>query len=360
VSEKAKSAEAEQEKSAGDDVYHFAGDDAIVPFAVDALNTRGRIGQMGAALNDLISRHNYPEPIASLLAQAAVLTALIGSSLKFKGKYSLQTLTDGAVTMLVCDYRTPAEGGQPGTLRAYARYDEKRLDALSPKQKGDQGILMGKGTMAFTIDEGLKAQLYQGVVPLSGEAKLERAAMEYFSRSEQIPTKIRLSSALLSTRKADGSLCREWRGGGIVAQYLPMSSETEKKRAELTAQTGFQLQSDEDKWREAVVLTSTVEDIELTDPQLPAERLLYRLFHEQGVRVYSPERVMEKCTCSREKLHTLIAGFSEQERRDSVENGKISAKCQFCSKEYEFSPDEFSSNSEVAAAVRVADENKGK
>jgi len=320
-----------------------AGENAVLPFAVESLNLRGRAAQLGASINNLLARHNYPEPVAGLLAQAAVLTALLGSSLKFQGKFSLQTQTDGPVSLLVCDYTAPQTEGAPASLRAYARFSKEKLAALGAAP--GQAALLGSGSLAFTIDQGAQMQLYQGIVALD-KMNLEQAAQQYFAQSEQIPTKIRLASAVLLRPGENGATEKTRRAGGIMAQYLPHSSAAgaaaAKAAGEGRAESAAPIPAaDADKWREGELLAATAEDSELTDPNLPVEQLLYRLFHEAGIRVFPPQKIVEKCSCSREKLFHILAGFSEDDRRGSVENGKIRAKCEFCSAEYEFAPEEF-------------------
>jgi len=317
----------------------LTGDDAVVPFAVEALSARGRTVRLGASVDALLARHNYPEPVAGLVAQAAALTALLGSSLKFQGKFSLQTQTDGPVNMLICDYVAPSAPHEPASIRAYARFDKAKFAALSPAAAADQAGLMGNGSLAFTIDQGAQMQLYQGIVALD-HMNLEQAAQQYFAQSEQIPTKIRLASAVLMQPQAEGAPHSSRRAGGIMAQFLPYNSADEAAAAKNSAEIET-ARSDDDKWRETEALVATASDAELTDPQLPAEQLLYRLFHEQGARVYSPQHLVEKCTCSRDKLFCLLAGFSAQERQDSAKHGVIHAKCEFCSAEYDFRLDEF-------------------
>ncbi|KAA6205636.1 MAG: Hsp33 family molecular chaperone [Candidatus Tokpelaia sp.] len=326
-------------------IFSLAGDDAVLPFAVESLSARGRAVQLGPALDRLIKRHNYPEPVAATLAEAVVLTALLGSSLKFQGKFILQTQTDGAVNLIVCDYAAPAAPDAPAAIRAYARFDAAKLAQLTTAKALSQADLLGKGSLALTLDQGPHMQLYQGIVALEGTG-LGEAAHQYFAQSEQIPTKIRLATALLSTRNAAGDWQAARRGGGVLVQYLPQGSHEARQTADKPGKTGSTEeagpQSAQDKWRETEILAATIEDAELTDPQLPVEQLLYRLFHQQGVRIFPPQKLEEKCSCSREKLFHILAGFSEEERQMSLEDGKIQVKCEFCSAVYAFSPDEFS------------------
>jgi len=330
--------------------FRPAGDDAVLPFAVESLQARGRAVQLGPALDKLIRRHNYPEPVAALLAEAAVLTALLGSSLKFQGKFILQTQTNGAVSLLVCDYAAPAAPDKAATLRAYARFDEDRLAALVAAGTTAQADLLGAGNLALTLDQGPHMQLYQGIVALENIG-LEEAAQRYFAQSEQIPTKIRLAGALLSRRNAAGAFQTERRGGGVLAQYLPQG----KAPAAPGAKPGHRCRAKtaaapkaQNPWEETALLAATITDAELTDPQLPVEQLLYRLFHQQGVRIFPPQKIEEKCSCSREKLFHILAGFSPEEREMSLEDGKIQVKCEFCSAVYSFAPAEFTPNAAAA------------
>ncbi|KXF79498.1 hypothetical protein ATN84_02545 [Paramesorhizobium deserti] len=323
--------------------FHFAGDNAVVPFQVEALDARGRAVQLGSVLNDILERHDYPEEVARLLAEAIVLTVLLGTSLKFEGKFILQTQSDGPVDMLVVDFRTPK------SVRAYARYDEETLaeaiDAgnISPEE------LLGRGTMALTIDQGAYMQRYQGIVALDGSS-LEDIARTYFRQSEQIPTDLRLSVAKLIERGENGKPVEQWRAGGLIVQFLP-ESEVRMRQRDLPggdAPNGDgedadvdEAQFEDDDWLEVKSLVGTIESSELTDPQVGTERLLYRLFHERGVRVFQSVPVIDDCSCSREKIRDVLSGFTAEEIKDSIEDGKIAVTCEFCSTLYEFDPKEF-------------------
>src|SRR5277367_5512221 len=187
-------------------------DDAVLPFEVDRLDLRGRLTRLGPALDDILTKHDYPAPVGKLLGEAIVLTTLLGSSLKFDGRFILQTQTDGPVSFLIVDFQAPDR------LRAYARYDEKRL-----KPGQDSGALLGRGHLAMTIDQGPDMSRYQGLVALEG-GDLEAAAHEYFLRSEQIPTRVRLAVAE-EYRGGENGGARRWRAGGILLQFLPKSVE---------------------------------------------------------------------------------------------------------------------------------------
>ncbi|MER9277054.1 Hsp33 family molecular chaperone [Mesorhizobium sp. M0522] len=316
--------------------FGYAGDDHVVPFEVGPLDVRGRTVQLGPMLDAILSRHDYPEPVARLLAEACVLTVLLGTSLKFEGKFILQTRTDGPVDMLVADFSTPH------ALRAYARFDADRLQALTSAGETSPKTLLGSGVLALTIDQGAHTQRYQGIVQLDG-VTLEDAARTYFRQSEQIPTDLRLSVAKLLTPGVGGAR-EQWRAGGLLAQFLPQSAER-MRVPDLPGGDGDPREEIHDptdnSWQELLALLGTIEPTELIDPTIGAERLLYRLFHEHGVRVFGGVPVADQCSCSREKIHGILEGFSAEEIRDSTEDGSIHVACEFCSKQYDFDPAEF-------------------
>lgn len=317
------------------DSLQFAGDDKVVPFQVEGLDVRGRAVQVGPLLNAILERHDYPPVVARLLAEAVVLTALIGTSLKFSGKLTLQTKGDGPVDLLVADFTAPEN------MRAYARFDEERLAEATAAGQTSPEELLGSGILAFTIDQGVGMQPYQGIVPLDGSS-LEAIAGVYFRQSEQLPTRVRLGVAELFDRGADGKPRHGWRAGGIIAQFLPQAPERLRPQ-DLPGGDGdegdFEIAHD-DAWNEAVALIDTVHMDELTDPQVPAEKLLFRLFHEQGVRVFDPQLIVDRCNCSREKIKGVLSGFSAEEINDSQEDGVISVTCEFCSTTYRYPVEE--------------------
>ncbi len=323
------------ELSSGLDAIEMAGDDRIVPFQVDGLDVRGRAVQLSPMLDAILERHSYPAPVARLLAEVVVLTVLLGSSLKFQGKFIVQTQSDGAVDLLVADFSTP------DALRAYARYNEADLEAAIAAGKASPEELLGKGILAFTIDQGEHMQRYQGIVPLDG-ASLEEIAELYFRQSEQIPTSVRLSVAELLDRDENGQARHRWRAGGLVAQFLPDAPER-MRMPDIHGGDGDERDehhSADDSWDEARALVATIDADELTDPQVGVERLLFRLFHERGVRVYDSQPVFDKCTCSRTKIGGVLAGLSDDELAESYEDGVISITCEFCSTTYRYSAEE--------------------
>ena len=312
------------------------GDDAVLPFHVEALDARGRAVQLGPLLDGILSRHAYPEPVARLLAEVVTITVLLGTSLKFDGKFIVQTQTDGPVDMLVADFSTPSD------VRAYARYDEARVEAAVTAGSDRPEQLLGKGVLALTIDQGAYMQRYQGIVALDG-TDLEEVARQYFRQSEQIPTEVRTAVAKLVDRDKGGAPRERWRAGGVIAQFLP-DDPRRMRQPDLPGgddPNGEAEHNADDAWSEVRALMGTVEPAELTDPEVTADRLLYRLFHERGVRVYDPSPVLDNCSCSRETIENVIAGFSPDELRASIEDGEITVKCEFCSTVYRFDPAEF-------------------
>ena len=312
----------------------FAGDDMVVPFQVDGLDVRGRTVQLGPLLDSMLTRHAYPEPVARLLAEVVVLTALIGTSLKFEGKFTVQTKSDGPVDLLVADFVTP------DALRGYARFNEEALNAAIADGKAAPEELLGAGILAFTIDQGNYMQPYQGIVQLDGRS-LEEIAMVYFRQSEQIPTSVRLGVAKLLDRDDDGQPRERWRAGGLVAQFLPEEPER-MRQPDLPGgdgDDGAPSHNVDDTWTEAQALVETIDLDEMTDPEVGAERLLFRLFHERGVRVYPAQGVFDRCSCSRERILGVLKGFTAEEIEESTaEDGKISVTCEFCSTLYEYTP----------------------
>ncbi len=299
-------------------------DDIVLPFLIAPLGVRGRLIRLGGLADEVVSRHDYPPPVSALLAETLALTGLLGSALKVDGKFIFQTRTDGPVDMLVADYTAP------GLMRGYARHHPERIEA-----DANAAQLIGHGHLAMTIDQGPDTERYQGIVALEGEG-LAAAAHTYFSQSEQIPTRLRLAAGQLLWREG-----ASWRAGAIMIQHLP--SDGGQSPLPLTSGEGGEdeLSPQDDRWVKASLLLDTVEDHELLDPLLAPERLLYRLFHEDGVRVFATVALKAHCTCSRQRIAEIIARFSAEERADMLENGKIIATCEFCSSRYVFEPDEF-------------------
>ena len=307
-------------------------EDIVLPFAVEPLSTRGRVVRLGPAIDTILKRHAYPASIARIVGEAAALTVLLGSALKIEGSFQLQTKTNGPLSMLIVDFDAPSN------LRALARFDAEKVAAASDAARS--GDLLGEGHLAFTIDPGGGMSRYQGIIALDGQG-LEEAAHQYFQRSEQIPTLVRLAVGEVVTHDA-----AHWRAGGLMAQFLPDSIER-RRQADLDpgdAPEGAprHFVAEDDAWTETRALVGTVEDHELIDPSVSSERLLYRLFHERGVRVFEQSPLRDACRCSAERIDAMLRSFSPEERRDMVgDDGKIGVTCEFCSTKRVFDPKDF-------------------
>ena len=312
-------------------------DDRALPFQVEGLDVRGRVVTLGPSLDAILQRHDFPPPVKRLVGEAAVLASLLATSLKDIGRFILQTQTDGPVSMIVVDVRTP------GQIRATASFDEAAVAEATAGGRADPAALLGRGSLAMTIEQGQTRQRYQGYVPLQEET-LEAAAHTYFRQSEQIPTRIRLAVAEMFDRDESGTARQTWRAGGIIGQFLPVSEERVRRR-DLPAgdvpegREVVEGAAEDDAWVEAQALIDTVEDHELTDPSIAAERLLYRLFHERGVRVFEPITLKEKCSCSRERIVQILKEMDRAEMKTNA-GGSIDVRCEFCGTKYRFEPGE--------------------
>jgi molecular chaperone Hsp33 len=318
----------------------IAVDDIVLPFEVSSLDLRGRVVRLGPVIDEILEKHAYPQPVAKLLGEAVVLTVMLGTALKFEGRFILQTQTDGPVRMLVVDFTAP------GKVRACARFDKGRVAEAIAAGKTDAAGLLGRGHLAMTIDQGPDMSRYQGLVALDG-GTLEDAAHEYFLRSEQIPTRVRLAVAE-ELRAGKGGASHRWRAGGIMLQFLPKSPERARVAdlhpGDAPAGVTPHVVEEDEAWTEGRALVSTVEDVELIDPSLSSERLVYRLFHEPGVRVFQAGDVRAECSCSRETVESMLKSFSQADRDHMVEDGKISVTCEFCSANYLFAPGDVGAN----------------
>jgi molecular chaperone Hsp33 len=313
-----------------------ADDDTVMPFEVASLDLRGRVVRLGPLVDQILERHAYPDPVAKLLGEAVVLTVMLGTALKIDGRFILQTQSDGPVRMLVVDFTVPDK------VRACARFDKARVAEVMAAGKTDGGALLGKGHLAMTIDQGADTSRYQGLVALEG-GSLEDAAHEYFLRSEQIPTRVRLAVAE-EFSAGNGGAKHRWRAGGILLQFLPKSPERARVAdlhpGDAPEGTATHTVAEDDAWVEGRALIETVEDVELVDPALSSEQLVYRLFHERGVRVFRAVELRGECSCSRDNVEAMLKSFSQDDRDHMVEDGKISVTCEFCSANYQFAPGE--------------------
>jgi molecular chaperone Hsp33 len=308
-----------------------ARDDAVVPFAVEPLDVRGAVARLGDSLDHILAKHAYPTQVARLVGEACVLTVLLATSLKIEGRLQLRTRSDGAVGMLIVDFDAPDR------LRALARFDAEKLG-----RRARDPDLIGTGHLAVTIEQGNGTPRYQGIVALQGQ-RLEDAARQYFGQSAQIPARVRLAVAENVTGAG-----MKWRAGGIMTQFLPRPGQC-RIPADLDpgdAPSGLKLAAPPaaGAWIEAEALLATVEDHELADPALSSERLLFRLFHEHGVKVFPGQGVRDACRCSNERIKAMLDRFTPRERHDMTgDNGLIGVTCEFCSTYRAFDPADFKS-----------------
>ncbi len=289
-------------------------DDVVAAFQIENQPVRGRIVRLGAAVDDILTRHAYPVPVANLLGEACALAAVVGASLKFEGRLIVQAQGDGPVRYVVVDYDTE------GSLRGYCRYDAERVAEVSGglMQPGAK-TLLGQGVFIMTVDQGADMDRYQGVTPIEGET-LALCAEQYFAQSEQTPTRVRLAVG-----QADSGEGLKWRAGGLIIQNI----------AEDNARGPT-----EEAWITAQALFITVGEDELIDPTISSELLLFRLFHEDGVRMFTPQPLKAFCRCSEERITSVLQSFPAEDRASMVEDdGHIRVTCEYCSRVYELTPE---------------------
>ena len=313
------------------------GDDNVLPFQLEAADIRGRVARLDKALEAMLAQHAYPAPVAGLAAEAALLTALIGQTMKLRWRLSLQVRGDGPVRLIATDYFAPSEEGAPARIRAYAGFDADRLSgAESPF------ALLGAGYFAMTVDQGPDMTPYQGMTPLAG-GSLAASAETYFAQSEQIATRFHL---LAAESAAPGEAPR-WRGGGVMIQHLPPDGgigvapdQPSGEDGLMTADDVASMSRTEEDWRRAAMLLETVEPHELLGPIVGSDRLLWRLFNEETPRVWPAQPVRFGCTCSAERVEAALAQYSAKDIATmTTRRGVVTADCQFCGAHYEFDPD---------------------
>ncbi len=311
--------------------------DLVLPFQTETSRVTGRLVRLAGTVDAVLKRHDYPEPVSEALGQAMALAALLGTALKFQGRLILQTKSDGPLGFMVADFSTP------GFVRGYASFDKERYAALAAAAAASGGAiaqndLVGRGHLAMTIDPGGDMQRYQGIVALD-HATLTDAALAYFRQSEQLPTFIRL--AVAREQEAGSAGGWSWRAGGLLLQHVSPQGGRSSEELASAEERGLLHGEEDDDWLRVSLLAGTVADHELVDSHLAPERLLYRLFHEEGVRVSPPQPIAQYCTCSRERVHEFLKGFGPAELADMKEaDGTIAVTCEFCSTRYPFVEDE--------------------
>tara|TARA_R110002124_G_scaffold21262_1_gene82094 strand:- start:1267 stop:2184 length:918 start_codon:yes stop_codon:yes gene_type:complete len=290
-------------------------DDIAAAFQIEGWPVRGRLVRLGETVDTILSTHTYPEPVAALLGEACALAALVGSSLKIEGRLIVQAQGDGPVRYVVADYDTA------GTMRGFCRFDPDAVAAASTgfARPGAQ-TLLGKGLFIMTLDRGPDFERTQGITPIEGES-LSLCAEHYFQQSEQVPTRVKLAVGAITD--ATGT---HWRAGGAMIQIIAADDARG---------------STEEVWDRSRALFQTLADDELLDPTVTPEILLFRLFHEDGVRLEDARPLKAVCRCSKDRIGAVLASFDPVELADMVEDdGKIRVTCEYCSTVYELEPEE--------------------
>ena len=308
-------------------------DDLVQPFQVDALGVRGRLVRLGPALEAVLGGHDYPPPVAGMLAETLSLAAVLASGLKYDGVFSLQTQGDGPLGLMLADVTSE------GDLRGYVRFEADRVEAAAKAAGGPVPRLLGAGHMAFTVDQGPDTERYQGITGLEG-ATMADCAHTYFRQSEQMETAISLAATPDAARASGKGAARDpdapARAAALMIQRLPA------QRPSATQGNTSLIDDDEvddEHWRRAVVLMSTTTPDELLDPGLAPRELLYRLYHQEGVRVYRTRPLRHACRCSRAKVEVTLASFPRSEVEDmATDEGTVVVTCEFCKATYAFDP----------------------
>jgi len=310
----------------------IAWDDTVLPFQLDRSDMRGRVARLDGVLSGVLKQHDYPPAVEALVAEMALLTALIGQTVKLRWKLSLQVQTKGAVRMIATDYYGPETEGDPARIRAYASFDAERLTDAAPFQQ------LGDGYFAILIDQGQGMQPYQGITPIAGTS-LSDCAAAYFAQSEQLPTTFALSYG----RSSEPGVAEHWRAGGIMLQHMPKASPFAKDAPSgddsLLAASDLMEGDDAENWGRVNAHLGTVEELELIGPSVSPDTLLVRLFHEEQPRVYPAQPIRFGCTCSEDRVRQSLSIYSAKDiEKMTTEDGEVTADCQFCGATYVLDP----------------------
>ena len=310
----------------------LAWDDSVLPFQLDRSDMRGRVARLDGVLSGVLRQHDYPHAVEALVAEMALLTALIGQTIKLRWKLSLQVQTDGPVRMIATDYYGPSEEGEPARIRAYASFDRDRVTDDAPFRQ------LGRGYFAILIDQGEGMKPYQGITPIAGSS-LADCAESYFAQSEQLPTRF----ALAYGRSTEPGVAEHWRAGGIMLQHMPKASPHAtgggSGEAGLLTSEDLVHGEDDEHWRRVTLHLQTLEALELIGPQVAPTDLLVRLFHEEVPRVFDSQPVRFGCTCSEERVRQSLSIYSAKNiGHMTTEDGIVTADCQFCGAHYELDP----------------------
>jgi molecular chaperone Hsp33 len=312
-------------------VEKIAWDDTVLPFQLDASDIRGRVARLDGVLDGILKQHDYPPQVEALVAEMAVLTALIGETIKLRWKLSLQVQSKGAVRMIATDYYGPDDDGGSARIRAYASYDADKLTDADPFEQ------IGEGYFAIMIDQGKGTTPYQGIAPLEG-GSLAACAQAYFAQSEQLPTRFSLSFG----RSTEPGQPEHWRAGGVMLQHMPKASPlmADAEGSGAIMQPEDLLEGDaSENWNRVNILLDTVEDLELIGPSVPPNDLLVRLFSEEQPRVYDTQPLRFGCTCSEDRVRQSLSIYSARDIETmTTPEGRVTADCQFCGMHYDLDP----------------------
>lgn len=307
----------------------IAWDDTVLPFQLDRSDVRGRVARLDGVLDNVLAQHDYPPVVEALVAEMALLTALIGQTIKLRWKLSLQVRGDGPIRLIATDYYGPTAEGAPARIRAYASYDKERLDLT-----GDSFTQVGKGYFAVLIDQGEGNTPYQGITPIAG-GSLTECAKTYFAQSEQLPTRFSLTYGKSQKPGEDEG----WRAGGIMLQMMPKASPFAAEAEASEDGLAFLEPEAEENWLRANVLLDTVEELELIGPSVPPTELLLRLFHEEKPRVFDKQAVQFGCSCSEDRVRQSLSIYSAKDIATmTTDEGTVTADCQFCGAHYILDP----------------------
>lgn len=297
----------------------IAWDDTVLPFQLDRSDIRGRVARLDTALERVLEKHDYPPAVEALVAEATLLTAMIGQTIKLRWRLSLQVRGDGPIRLIATDYYAPESDGTPARIRAYASFDATRVAADAPAYPQ-----IGKGYFAILIDQGRDMTPYQGITPIAG-GSLADCAEAYFDQSEQLPTRFALSYG----RATLPGQAEKWRAGGVMLQHMPQASGTSSREREAISED----------WGRANLLLDTVEEMELIGPSVQPPELLLRLFHEETPRVFDPQAVHFGCSCSEDKVRQSLSIYSAKDIATmTTPEGIVTADCQFCGAHYKMDP----------------------
>ncbi|MFT6676636.1 MAG: molecular chaperone Hsp33 [Sulfitobacter sp.] len=311
--------------------HQIAWDDSVLPFQLDHADIRGRVARLDGVLDGILSQHDYPPQVEALVAEMALLTALIGQTIKLRWKLSLQVQSNGPVRMIATDYYGPDAEGGSARIRAYASYDADRLSEGAPIDQ------VGEGYFAVMIDQGQGMTPYQGITPLTG-ASLATCAEAYFAQSEQLPTRFSLSFG----RSSGPNVAEHWRAGGVMLQHMPKASPfaaSGEGSGEVLSAEALVTGEEGENWNRVNILLDTVEDLELIGPSVPPTDLLLRLFHEEQPRVFDAQAVRFGCTCSEDRVRQSLSIYSAKDISTmTTDDGRVTADCQFCGAHYDLDP----------------------